>query len=128
MDEIIKILMHRDNISYEDARERIRICEENLEDAIKYGDYEMAMDIISNDLGLEPDYLPILLSGVWYNMNKYTIVGLMTVHNKLVQVRHEVTEDPIYIASKLYITHGWIANSKGDVIYIIDDNGNISNC
>ena len=117
MNEIIKILMHRDNISYEDAKERIRICEENLEDAIKYGDYEMAMDIISNDLGLEPDYLPILLSGVWYNMDKYTIVGLMTVHNKLVQVRHEVTEDPIYIASKLYITHGWIANSKGDVIY-----------
>ena len=64
MDEIIKILMHRDNISYEDAIERIRICEENLEDAIKYGDYEMAMDIISNDLGLEPDYLPILLNGV----------------------------------------------------------------
>ena len=50
-------------------------------------------------------------------MDKYAIVGLMTVHNKLVQVRHEVTEDPIYIASKLYITHGWMANSKGDVIY-----------
>ena len=64
MNEIIKILMRRDNISYEDAREQVRICEENLEDAIKYGDYEMAMDIISNDLGLEPDYLPILLSGV----------------------------------------------------------------
>ena len=59
-------------------------------------------------------------------MDKYTIVGLMTVHNKLVQVRHEVTEDPIYIASKLYITHGWISNSKGDVIYIIDDSGNIT--
>lgn len=57
MNKIIKILMRRDEMSYEDAKELVEDVIREVEDAIAVGDYELAMDLFESDLGLEPDYL-----------------------------------------------------------------------
>ena len=62
MNEIINILMRRDGISREEAIARCKECRRRLhEEAVPTGDYEEAIDIIAEELGLEPDYMMYLL-------------------------------------------------------------------
>ena len=69
MEEIIEILVRRDGISREEAIRVIHECREALNDMLLHADsldnsfslYDAATDIVANYLGLEPDYLDILL-------------------------------------------------------------------
>lgn len=56
MNEIIKILMNRDGLTYEEAREEYEITQEEILESIAdgYGDVE---DILLGNLGLEMDYI-----------------------------------------------------------------------
>lgn len=59
---IVKILMERDGITKQEAQDRVNECKQRLEEeALETGDYEMAIDIIAEELGLEPDYMIDLL-------------------------------------------------------------------
>lgn len=61
-DYIAEILVRRDNMSMEDARIRVAECQRRLqEEAIPCGDYDIAEEIIADELGLEPDYMMDLL-------------------------------------------------------------------
>ncbi|MCM1269429.1 MAG: hypothetical protein NC247_02220 [Ruminococcus flavefaciens] len=61
-DYIRDILVRRDNISEEDAEIRVKECQRRLyEEAIPCGDYDLAEEIIADELGLEPDYMMDLL-------------------------------------------------------------------
>lgn len=65
MEDIINILMRRDGISKKDAQTHVNECKQRLNDeALASGDYELATDIIAEELGLEPDYMPQLLDDV----------------------------------------------------------------
>lgn len=54
--------MKRDNLSKEDALSEIKTTQEEIQDAIIEGDSDQCEDILMNNLGLEPDYLPYFLS------------------------------------------------------------------
>lgn len=54
---LIELLMRRDNISRNEAIEMLFTCKEDLERAVDEGNYNEVDDIIMDDLGLEPDYL-----------------------------------------------------------------------
>lgn len=56
MNRIIEILMRRDNMSYEDAKE---LVDETREEMITNPDE--AEDILQDYLGLEPDYIMDIL-------------------------------------------------------------------
>lgn len=59
---IVKILMRRDDIDEAEAKARVQECRRRLEEeAVSEGDYELAQDIVAEELGLEPDYLIELL-------------------------------------------------------------------
>ena len=64
MNEIINILMRRDGISENEAYNLLDNCMEELQDAIMRRSYIDAEDIIASYLGLEPDYLEILINEV----------------------------------------------------------------
>ena len=53
--------MHRDGIDRTEAKSMIKGFFDDAEDAISSGDYEAVEDILMDDLGLEPDYIPQLL-------------------------------------------------------------------
>lgn len=57
MKEIINILMRRDGISENEARNLIEDCMLEINEAITAGRYIEAEDIFMDWLGLEPDYL-----------------------------------------------------------------------
>ena len=59
--EIARLIAKRDGISYEAAMRVINCCRDEIlnEEEI---DYDAAVDSIAYWLGLEPDYLEILLS------------------------------------------------------------------
>ena len=60
--EIVEILMNRDEISKEEALERVNTCKSRLSnEAVPTGDYSIAEEIIAEELGLEPDYMIELL-------------------------------------------------------------------
>ena len=68
MEEIIKILMRRDGITENEARNLIEECRAAIQDAIEnagiyssFSLYNEVIDIIEDFLGLEPDYLDYLL-------------------------------------------------------------------
>ena len=56
MNEIIKILMGRDDLTYDEAREMYDETQEEIYNAIENGDFDVD-DILSNNLGIEPDYI-----------------------------------------------------------------------
>lgn len=58
-EEIIKILMRRDDMDHESAVDLVNDVIEQIENC--GGNYEEAVDIIESDLGLEPDYLIYLI-------------------------------------------------------------------
>ena len=66
--ELIAMIARRDNISLEEAQEAVEECAEEiatlLEDPHYHNPaelYELAVDILANDLGIEPDYLDVIL-------------------------------------------------------------------
>lgn len=61
MQEIISILIRRDHLSENEARNLVEDCMEEVETAIAGGRYIEAEDIFMDWLGLEPDYLINLL-------------------------------------------------------------------
>lgn len=61
MREIINILMRRDGISENEARNLVENCMLEIHEAIAAGRYMEAEDIFMDWLGLEPDYLMQIL-------------------------------------------------------------------
>ena len=62
MYDVVKILMDRDGVSKQEAQEMVKECRRRLfEEAVPFGEYETAVDIIAEELGLEPDYMMDLL-------------------------------------------------------------------
>lgn len=61
MREIVNILMRRDGISENEARNLIEDCMLEIHEAIAGGRYMEAEDIFMDWIGLEPDYLINLL-------------------------------------------------------------------
>lgn len=57
MNEIIRILMHRDGLSEAEAKERLEEVKEEINEAIASGDEELVEDIVAGELGLEIDYI-----------------------------------------------------------------------
>ena len=61
VEDIINLISRRDNISYIEAMNIVNECMEEMEDAIACGNWQEAEDILAFSLGLEPDFLSILL-------------------------------------------------------------------
>ena len=61
MNRVVNILLKRDGYSEEEAIEMVNDCREEMNEAIADGDYDLAEDILAGDLGLEPDYMDLLL-------------------------------------------------------------------
>ena len=57
MNKIIQILMKRDGMTYEEAKEVCEECREAMLEAIDSGYFDEAEEILRGDLGLEPDYI-----------------------------------------------------------------------
>ena len=62
MQEIIEILVKRDGISELEATNIIDDCIDEMYGAVMRGNYQECEDIVASYLGLEPDYLDILLN------------------------------------------------------------------
>ena len=62
VEDIIALISHRDNISYLEAMNVVNECMEEMETAVAQGSWQEAEDILSSYLGLEPDYLDILMT------------------------------------------------------------------
>ena len=58
---LIELLMRRDNISRNEAIGMLFTCKEDLERAVDEGNYNEVGEMIMDDLGLEPDYLVDIL-------------------------------------------------------------------
>ena len=56
MNEIIRILMERDGVSREEAREMYLECKSELMDAISGTSCLDPEEVLASELGLEPDY------------------------------------------------------------------------
>ncbi len=62
MDEVIRILMRRDEISYNESYEIVSECIEAIKEEMSGRCSMMVVeDIVADYLGLEPDYLIYLL-------------------------------------------------------------------
>jgi nucleoid DNA-binding protein len=61
MREIVEILMRRDGLSRNEAKNIIKECQEAVNEAVVKGDYNAAVDAIYSILGLEEDYLELFL-------------------------------------------------------------------
>lgn len=57
MNEVIKILMQRDNLSYDEAANIFDDVRDEVLDAALHGKWEECERIVASELGLEPDYL-----------------------------------------------------------------------
>ena len=62
VEDIINLISRRDNISYLEAMNIVNDCIEEMEGAIMRGNWQEAEDILASYLGLEPDYLDILMT------------------------------------------------------------------
>ena len=62
IEDIIRLIMRRDNISYNEARICVEDCVNEVERVVaRGGSYEEAEDVVYYALSLEPDYLDIIL-------------------------------------------------------------------
>jgi hypothetical protein len=57
MNEIIEIIMRRDGVTYEEAKEMYENCKAELEDAIMGTSCLDPEEILMGELGLEMDYI-----------------------------------------------------------------------
>lgn len=63
VEDIVRILKRRDNVSMLEAQIMINDCLIELESAIQnHTSYDECADIVASYLGLEPDFLEILLN------------------------------------------------------------------
>ena len=62
VDDIIRLIKQRDNLSLNEARIMVDECVEELKAAIHRGNINECEDIVRDWLGLEPDYLDIILN------------------------------------------------------------------
>lgn len=62
METIIKILMKRDKMTRNEAKVLVDEVYEEINYCLEQGDYDGAEDLVMSELGLEPDYLEILLT------------------------------------------------------------------
>ena len=62
IEDIINLISRRDNISYLEAMNIVNECMEEMEDAVLSAHWQEAEDILASYLGLEPDYLDILMT------------------------------------------------------------------
>ena len=61
-DRIVAILMERDELTEEEAREQVEDAAQSITDIMENGgSYEEAEDVLLEDLGLEMDYIFDLL-------------------------------------------------------------------
>lgn len=61
MSEIIDILMKRDGVTKEEARNTLQETREMINDAIASGNFDEVEDIVYSELGLEMDYIDELI-------------------------------------------------------------------
>lgn len=66
IDDIISLLMRRDHISENEARNMVDCCRAEIHDllsgeSMSYGVYDEVCDIIYDWLSLEPDYIDIIV-------------------------------------------------------------------
>ena len=66
IDDVISLLMRRDRINENEARNAIYECQMELNelmrgDTMNFGVYDEAANILADYLSLEPDYLDIIL-------------------------------------------------------------------
>ena len=57
MEKIIKILMNRDGVSYNEAKEMYMNCKSELMDALAGTSCLDPEEVLQYELGLEPDYI-----------------------------------------------------------------------
>jgi len=66
--DIVKLIERRDGISQEEAYQIVSDVRAELKEIIGYESpfyaYELAADLLRSELGLEPDYLDILVEGL----------------------------------------------------------------
>jgi nucleoid DNA-binding protein len=62
VNDIINLIARRDHISTLEAMNIVNECMEEMEDAVARGNWLEAEDILMSYLGLEPDYLDILMT------------------------------------------------------------------
>ena len=62
VNDIINLIARRDNISVLEATNIVSECMEEMEEAVAQGYWQEAEDILMSYLGLEPDYLDILMT------------------------------------------------------------------
>lgn len=57
MKQIVEILMNRDGLSYEEAKETYLECQAAIMEAVESGDFTEVDEILRSEVGLEPDYI-----------------------------------------------------------------------
>ena len=62
VNDIINLIARRDNISVLEATNIVSECMNEMEEAVAQGYWQEAEDILMSYLGLEPDYLDILMT------------------------------------------------------------------
>ena len=60
-EQLIPTLMRRDSLTEDQAKAWVEEVVELMSDAIEAGDYLLAEDIFTSELGLEPDYIMEIL-------------------------------------------------------------------
>ncbi len=61
MSRIVDILMKRDGVTEEEARNTLQETREMINDAIASGNFDEVEDIVYSELGLEMDYIDELI-------------------------------------------------------------------
>lgn len=61
MERVVKLIMRRDGLSYEDAKTEVSNTVDEMYEALESGDSDQVEEILMDNLGLEPDYIPQLL-------------------------------------------------------------------
>jgi nucleoid DNA-binding protein len=61
MERVVRLIMKRDGLSYEDAKTEVSNTVDEMYEALESGDSEQVEEILMDNLGLEPDYIPQLL-------------------------------------------------------------------
>ena len=62
VNDVINLIARRDNISVLEATNIVSECMDEMEEAVAQGYWQEAEDILMSYLGLEPDYLDILMT------------------------------------------------------------------
>lgn len=64
IEDIIQMIMRNNGYDYETAKFMVEDCQKEMEFYMKREDWEMVEIRLADILGLEPDYIPILMSEI----------------------------------------------------------------